>query len=166
MTLGFDASTTCVGWAIYNGIEIIDAGFVNISKLDTNKEKVLYVISELERNLHINSITGINLEAALSGFKGKMTSQQTIILLSRFNALFEYIISERFKLPVNLINVASARKKVLGKASCKGMTGKEYVLQQIDVLFPYIHKFDKLNKRNTWDAHNADMYDAVIIASY
>lgn len=164
MVLGFDASTTCCGWAFYNGQEIVDAGFIDLSRLESNKEKALHVISILETNPNMPVTSTINLEAALFGFMGGKTSQQTIIKLARFNAVFEYIMGEHWKLPVNLVSVTTARKKVFGKARVKGMTGKEYVRQQIDSRFSYVHKFDKKNTRDAWDAKNEDMYDAVVIA--
>jgi hypothetical protein len=162
--LGFDASTRTVGYAFYDGTNTIDAGFIDTSKLETNKEKSFHVISVMDANENMKSVSKINLEAALSGFMGGRTSQQTIILLARWNAVFEYIISEHWKIPVNLVSVTTARKKVFGKCRIKGMTGKEYVRQQIDARFPQVHKFDKLNKKGTWDAHNEDTYDAIITA--
>ena len=164
MVLGFDASTTCTGWAFYDGKDIVDAGFIDLSRLETNKEKALLVISVVDANPNIKVTTKVNLEAALYGFMGGRTSQQTIIKLARFNAVFEYITSEHWKLPVNLVSVTTARKTVFGKARVKGLTGKEYVRQQIDTRFPQFHKLDKLNKKGTWDAHNEDMYDAMVIS--
>lgn len=163
-TLGFDASTRIVGYAFYDGINIIDAGFIDISKMETNKEKAFHVISILDANENMKLVSKINLEAALSGFMGGKTSQQTVILLTRWNAVFEYIVSEHWAIPVNLVSVTTARKKVFGKCRVKGMTGKEYVRQQVDALFSYVHKFDKMNKKGTWDAHNEDIYDAVVMS--
>lgn len=165
MTLGFDASTSICGWAFYNGSGIIDAGFINLIKHETNKEKTLHVIDILTTNSNLQHTTRINIEAALSGFMGGRTSQQTIIKLARFNAIFEYIISEKWNIPVNLISVTTARKKVLGKCRVKGMTGKEFVKQELPKFYPEILNFEKKNKKNEWDAHNADMYDAVVIAA-
>ena len=165
MILGFDASTTCVGWAFYNGTAIKDAGFIDISKLETNKLKALHVISILDIHPLLQDTTTINLEAALSGFMGGRTSQQVIILLARFNAIFEYIVAESWKKPVNLISVTTARKKVFGKCRVKGMTGKEYVRQELPKIHPEILQFEKKNKKNGWNVHNADMYDAVVIAA-
>jgi hypothetical protein len=164
MTLGFDCSTACCGWAFWDGLKIIDAGFIELSKFKSNKDKAFHVISVLDSNPHRAGITKINLEAALSGFMGGRTSQQTIIKLARFNAVFEYIISEQWKLPVNLINVATARKAVLGKARVKGLTGKEYVQQELPKIRPEITRFEKLNTKNKWDEKNGDMYDAVVIS--
>jgi len=164
MTLGFDASTTCVGWAFWDGTNIVDAGFIDLSKLETNKAKALHVISVLESNPNMLITSKINLEAALSGFMGGRTSQQTIIKLARFNAVFEYIVSEHWKIPVHLVSVTTARKAIFGKCRIKGLTGKEYVRQQIDARFSYVHKFDKMNTKNNPDARNEDIYDGVVMA--
>lgn len=164
MTLGFDASTSCAGWAFYDGKVIVDAGFIKIDKFDTNKAKAFHVIETIEANPRISQIKGINLEAALSGFAGGFTSQQVIIMLTRFNAVFEYIISEHWALPINLVNVSTARKTVLGKARLKGVKSKEYVRAQLPKVHPEVVNFEKLNRNKEWDSHNSDMYDACVIA--
>jgi len=162
MILGLDASTSITGWSFCEGSNVIDAGFLNISKFETNKEKGRFVIDFLSKHPQIPFVDHANLEAALSGFGGGLTSQQTIITLSRWNAIFEYMMSEYFKFPIILCNVNSMRKKVFGKAGIKGIKPKEYVKQQIPLIVPYIEKFEKLNRDGNWDAHNSDMYDAVV----
>jgi hypothetical protein len=164
MTLGFDASMSTCGWAFVENGEIKDCGFIDISKYPTNKEKALHVIQILNSNTLIKSVDKINLEAALSGFAGGFTSQQVIIKLARFNALFEYIISEHWNLPVNLLSVNTARKQVFGKCRIKGIKSKDFVFKEIHAKFPDIKKFEKVNKKNNWDIKNADMFDAIVIA--
>lgn len=163
MTLGFDASTTTCGWAFYNGKSIEDAGFIDLSKEETNKGKAFLVISTLASNPNLSKVTTIHLEAALSGFMRGRTSQQVVIKLARFNAVFEYIISEEWALPVNLIAVTTARKKVFGKCRVKGIEPKEYVKQQLSMKLD-LTKFDKLNKLGEWNVKNSDMYDAMVMA--
>jgi len=166
MTLGLDASTSVVGWAFSENSDIIDAGYIDISKQETNKDKTFFVIQELEKNQHLQKISHINLEAALSGFAGGFTSQQVIIKLSRFNAVFEYIISEKWKFPIHLINVNTARKKVLGKARQKGLKSKEFVKQELPKIVPYIHQFDKINKIGNVDKRMNDVWDAIVMSLY
>jgi hypothetical protein len=167
MILGLDASTSIVGWAFADGESVVDAGFINVSKFETNKEKGSNVIKFLVNNPHIKHITHINLEAALSGFGGGMTSQQTIITLSRWNAVFEYMLGEYIpSAPVRLCNVNTMRKKVLGAARVKGMKPKEYVKLRLPCVVPNLKQFEKLNRKNEWDAHNSDMYDAIVCALY
>jgi hypothetical protein len=163
MVLGFDASTSVCGWAFYNGVDIVDAGFIDLSRFETNKEKAFHVISILETNPNLSVMTKVNLEAALSGFFRGRTSQQTIIKLARFNAVFEYIISEHWAIPVNLVSVTTARKSVFGKCRIKGVEPKVYVKSQLSLLVD-LKKFDKLNTRGGWDVHNSDMYDAMVMA--
>jgi len=166
MTLGFDASTSVVGWAFSDGGNIIDAGYIDISKQETNKDKAFFVIHELEKNPNLSKIDHINMEAALSGFMGGGTQQQVIILLARFNAVFEYIITERWNKPVHLLNVSTMRKKVLGKARIKGMKGKDYVKEFLPKIVPNIKQFEKTNKIGNWDKRNGDTYDAIVAALY
>lgn len=163
MTLGFDASTTTCGWAFYNNVTILDAGFIDLSKMETNKEKAFHVLTALQFNPYLIETSEINLEAALSGFMRGRTSQQVVIKLARFNAVFEYIVAETLKIPVNLISVTTARKTVFGKCRVKGIDPKEYVKQQLSLKLD-LTKFDKLNKIGNWDQRNSDMYDAMVIA--
>ena len=164
MILGLDASCSCVGWAFAETGSIVDAGFLNISKLDTNKEKGNFVINFLLTHPLIHQINHINLEAALSGFGGGLTSQQTIITLSRWNAILEYMLGENLPIPIPVVlcNVNTMRKKVFGKARIAGIKPKEYVKSQVPLVAPNINKFEKLNRNGEWDTHNSDMYDAVV----
>jgi hypothetical protein len=166
IVLGIDASTSIVGWAFSNDKLIIDAGFLNISKIETNKEKGKFVIDFLSKHPHINRVNHINLEAALSGFGGGRTSQQTLITLSRWNAILEYMMSENFKFPIVLCNVNTMRKKVFGKARINGIKPKEYVKSQIPLIVSNITQFEKLNRYGDWDSHNSDTYDAIVCALY
>lgn len=163
---GIDASTSFVGWSFSENENIIDGGFLNISKLETNKAKGLFVIEFLKKHYLIEKTNHINLEAALSGFGNGMTSAQTIITLSRWNAIFEYMLGENFKFPVILCNVNTMRKKVFGKARIKGIKPKEYVKQQLPLIVKDLKKFDKMNRNGDWDVHNSDMYDAMVAALY
>lgn len=164
MILGLDASTKTVGFAFYNDNKIVDAGFVDISKCETNKEKSFYFISKIESNVNLSQSNVINLEAALSGFMQGKSKAQTIITLTRFNAVFEYILSENLNKKINLVSVTTARKSVFGKCRIKGMSGKEYVKDILPKIHPEVKQFEKNNTKNEWDARNADMYDACVMA--
>lgn len=164
--LGLDASTTVVGWAIQTDGIVQDAGFIDISKKETNKEKGLLVIETIQNHPLFHEIDHVNLEAALSGFAGGFTSQQVIIKLSRWNAILEYMLEEKWHRKVVLCNVNTMRKKVLGKARIKGMKPKEYVKQELPKIVKHLAKFNRLNKKGTWDKHNGDMYDAIVAALF
>lgn len=164
--LGLDSSTSVTGWAFCENGKIIDAGFVDTKKLENTKDKTLRVISELDKHPLIKKLTFINLEAALSGFAGGFTSQQVIITLARHNAVFEYIINEHYKVPVNLLSVNTMRKQLFGKCRIKGVKSKEFVKTELEKLMPDVKQFAVLNKKNNWDEKNGDMYDAIVCALY
>ena len=164
--LGLDSSTSVTGWAFSNDGKVLDAGYIDTKKLETTKEKTYFVISELEKNSLIKDITVINLEAALSGFAGGFTSQQTIIMLARHNAVFAYIIEEHFKIKVNLLSVNTMRKQLFGKCRIKGVKSKDFVKAELELLYPDVCKFTVLNKKGNWDERNGDMYDGIVCALY
>ena len=161
---GIDASTKCVGWSFSNDGNILNAGFIDISKLNTIKEKCFCVISLLKDK--INDTHHINLESPLLGFGFGKSSQQTIVKLIKFNGLLEYLLSEEFKIPVNLINVNSARKKVIGMARIKGLSGKELVKQELPKIILDLFRFDVLNKKGNIDKRIEDVRDAIIMCLY
>jgi len=162
--LGIDASTRVVGWAFSNDDVISDAGFIDISKTETNKEKCFCVISLLKDK--IDDTHHINLEAPLLGFGFGKSSQQTIIKLIKFNGLLEYLLSEEFKISVNLINVNTARKKVIGMARIKGISSKELVKQELPKIVTDLFRFDVLNKKGKVDKRIEDVRDAIIMSLY
>jgi hypothetical protein len=125
----------------------------------------LLIISILDTNPLIKKITTINLEAALSGFAFGGATQQIIIKLARFNAVFEYIMQEHYKVPINLLNVNTLRKKVFGKCRIKGIKSKEFVKMQLGVRMD-LSKWDKKKKNGKWDDKNFDMYDAIVASLY
>ena len=62
VTLGLDASTTCVGYAFTQDKKILDMGFIDIKKEKTPKEKVEKVLGFLNKNSYIDDVfnkTGI-----------------------------------------------------------------------------------------------------------
>ena len=164
VSLGFDASSTCVGWAFTENGKILDCGFIDISDISGNRAKAWYVIEKLHDHALISKVEQINLESSLSGFGGP-ANRSVVILLARWNAIFEYVLEDHFKRSINLVNVATARKQVFGKASSPGLKPKEYVKVMIESKFdmkPWI----VLNRNKVPDKKNEDTYDAVVMSLY
>ena len=164
ISLGFDASSTTVGFAFTQDKKILDAGFIDISKVSGNRAKAWHVIDYLKAHPLIGSVDQINLEGSLAGFSGP-SSRTVVIMLARWNAIFEYVLQEHYKKPVNLVNVNTARKQVFGKAKIKGMKPKPYVKMMLDKLYnmtPWL----VYNKIKNVDKRCEDTYDAVVIALY
>ena len=134
VTLGLDASTTCVGYAFTEDKKILDMGFIDIKKEKTPKDKVQKVLEFLNNISYIDDVNNINIEDNLSGFAGGRTSQQVIIKLAKFNAILCFML-ENFEYNVNSINPMTARKQVFGKARVKGKKAKQFVQEEIEKMY-------------------------------
>ena len=164
VTLGLDASTTCVGYAFTEDKKILDMGFIDIKKEKTPKDKVQKVLDFLHKSPYIDSVMDINIEDNLSGFAGGRTSQQVIIKLAKFNAILCFML-ENFEYNVNSINPMTARKQVFGKARVKGKKAKEFVQEEIEKMYN-TKKWCKETTRGNWDKRNIDMYDGLVMSLF
>ena len=162
--LGLDLSTTTCGFAYSTDTnEILDAGFIDISEVSDYKEKAKLIISKLDESSNVFDI--INLEAALGGWSGGGGSMQTIIKLARWNAVFEYILSENYSIPINLDNAVTMRKQVLGKSYITGIKPKEYVKSELEKRYD-LKKYLVINQRGNEDKRMEDIRDAIICSLY
>jgi len=164
VTLGLDASTTCVGYAFTEDKKILDMGFIDIKKEKTPKDKVQKVLDFLHQISYIDSVDDINIEDNLSGFAGGRTSQQVIIKLAKFNAILCFML-ENFEYNVHSINPMTARKQVFGKARVKGKKAKQFVQEEIEKMYN-TNKWCKETTRGNWDKRNIDMYDGLVMSLY
>jgi len=165
VTLGLDASTTCVGYAFTQDKKILDMGFIDIKKETTPKDKVQKVLDFLNKSPYIDNTININIEDNLSGFAGGRTSQQVIVKLAKFNAILCFMLEEIFQMEVNSINPMTARKNVFGKARIKGKKAKEFVQEQIEKMYN-TKKWCKETTRGNWDKRNIDMYDGLVMSLF
>ena len=164
VTLGLDASTTCVGYAFTQDKKILDMGFIDIKKETTPKDKVQKVLDFLHKSSYIDNVFDINIEDNLSGFAGGRTSQQVIIKLAKFNAILCFML-ENFDFKVNNINPMTARKNVFGKARVKGKKAKQFVQEEIEKMYN-TKKWCKKTTRGNWDKRNIDMYDGLVMSLF
>ena len=165
VTLGLDASTTCVGYAFTEDKKILDMGFIDIKKEQTPKDKVQKVLDFLNKSPYIDNTIDINIEDNLSGFAGGRTSQQVIVKLAKFNAILCFMLEEIFQMEVNSINPMTARKNVFGKARIKGKKAKEFVQEQVEKMYN-TKKWCKETTRGNWDKRNIDMYDGLVMSLF
>ena len=165
VSLGLDASTTCVGYAFTKDKKILDMGFIDIKKEKTPKDKVEKVLGKLNESSYINDVIDINIEDNLSGFAGGRTSQQVIIKLAKFNAILCFMLEEMFDMNVNNINPMTARKNVFGKARVKGKKAKQFVQEEIEKMYN-TKKWCKETSRGNWDKRNIDMYDGLVMSLF
>ena len=159
--LGLDVSTTTIGYAFTKNKKILDMGFIDIKKQTSIQEKAYYAMDILESKEY--EIDKIQIEDNLSGFQGGRTSQQVIIKLAKFNAVFCFILENSMEVEVTSINPNTARKKVFGKARVKGVKAKDYVKSKIDEMYD-TKKWCKTTTRGNFDSRNIDSYDALVMS--
>ena len=165
VTLGLDASTTCVGYAFTKDKKILDMGFIDIKKETTPKDKVQKVLDFLHKSSYIDNVFDINIEDNLPGFAGGRTSQQVIIKLAKFNAILCFMLEEMFDFTVHNINPMTARKNVFGKARVKGIKAKDLVKMKIEEMYD-TSKWCRETSRGNWDKRNIDMYDGLVMSLF
>ena len=165
VSLGLDASTTCVGYAFTKDKKILDMGFIDIKKEKTPKEKVFRVLDILNKNSYIDETYKINVEDNLQGFAGGRTSQQVIVKLAKFNAVLCFVLEDMLEMEVHNINPMTARKNVFGKARVKGIKAKDLVKMKIEEMYD-TKKWCKKTSRGNWDKRNIDMYDGLVMSLF
>ena len=165
VTLGLDASTTCVGYAFTENKKILDMGFIDIKKFTNYKEKAFFVLTEINKSSYIDDTININVEDNLSGFAGGRTSQQVIVKLAKFNAVLCFVIEDTFDIEVKNVNPMTARKQAFGKARVKGVKAKDFVKRQVEELYD-TKKWCKHTTRGNWDKRNIDAYDGLVMSLF
>ena len=165
VTLGLDASTTCVGYAFTEDKKILEMGFIDIKKQTTHKEKTFYVLTRINESPYIDKTVDINIEDNLSGFAGGRTSQQVIVKLAKFNAVLCYVVEDTFDIEVKNVNPMTARKQAFGKARVKGVKAKDFVKRQVEELYD-TKKWCKHTIRGNWDKRNIDAYDGLVMSLF
>ena len=163
VVLGLDVSTNTIGYAFTENKKILDMGFIDISKQKTIKDKSYQALEILDDNMNIDKTEKIIVEDSLSGFASGFTSMQTIIKLSKFNAVMCFLLEWKYDIEIELINPNTARKAVFGKARQKGKKAKDFVKEQVEQKFKP-NGFIKINKRGNPDKRNIDAYDALVCA--
>lgn len=162
--LGLDISSTVVGYCISSSKKkIIDAGYIDIQKQKTTKNKAQAVVEYLDPHSFDPSV--IIVEDTLSGFGGGRTSQQTIVKLAKCNAVISFVIEAMYEIDVDHVNVSTLRKAVFGKSREKGVDSKTFVREQLEKKID-LSEFIVYNSRKNYDKRNYDMLDATVASLY
>lgn len=165
-SLGLDASTSTCGFAFTDeNRKILHAGFIDLTKLGTNREKAWGIINQLKTEPLWDKVDRVVLESALSGFSGP-SSRTVVIKLARFSATLQYVLEDTFGLDkLVLVNATTARKQLFGKARIRGTKPKIFVDAELSKLYdisPWIIK----NRIGNIDKRMEDVKDAIVIATY
>ncbi len=112
MLLSLDISTSCTGYCVFDENELIDIGYINLSKHKGLFEKAACVKSEIINLDDRYNIEKVVVEENLQAFRPGLSSAKTLMTLAQFNGVVRWICHERLEVPVEAINVNTARKSV------------------------------------------------------
>lgn len=148
MILALDISTSCTGYCLFDENELVDIGYINLSKHKGLYEKAAHVknkIIELDDQYHIDKVI---VEENLQAFRPGLSSAKTLMTLAQFNGVVRWICHERLEVPVESINVNSARKNVGLKIDRKNKekNTKQQVLEWVSLDIPEIEWPTKILK--------------------
>ena len=148
MLLALDISTSCTGYCIFDEDKLIDIGSINLSKHKGLFDKATQVKSDIIKLNKKHAITHVAVEENLQAFRPGLSSAKTLMTLAQFNGVVRWICHERLEVPVEAINVNTARKSVGLKIDKKdkSKTTKEKVLDWVSADDPSIRWPTKILK--------------------
>lgn len=133
MLLALDISTSCTGYCLFDENGLVDIGSIDLSKHKGLFEKANHVKNKIIEIDDQYCIDVVAVEENLQAFRPGLSSAKTLMTLAQFNGVVRWICHERLEVPVEAINVNSARKNVGLKIDRKdkSKTTKEKVLEWV-----------------------------------
>lgn len=164
--LGFDVSSTTVGWSIINimdddSLQYVVSGYLKPSKKGTIFDRLNDLKTKAQSIISQYKPTNIALEEIISYMPGK-SSAKTIITLAVFNRTLGMAAFEYLGASPALLNVMSIRH---GLKKNKDLPSKdqmpELVANHLNIDFPY-----QYNRKNEIKTESYDEADGIAVALY
>ena len=112
MLLSLDISTSCTGYCLFDEDVLVDIGYINLSKHKGLFEKANHVKNYITYLKGKHPIKNIAVEENLQAFRPGLSSAKTLMTLAQFNGVVRWICYETLNVPVESINVNTARKTI------------------------------------------------------
>jgi len=162
MILGLDLSTSIIGLCVVDP----DGEICHQEHIDLRKEKSFLnkVAHAKEKILHLIKAGGIEdvwIEQSLQAFRPGFSSAKTLLTLSKFGGIMEWIIFEKTGITPQYIGASSARK-TCGITVSRGEKGKEVVMRfLLDKEPSFVVEYTTYGNIKK---HFYDIADAIVIA--
>jgi Holliday junction resolvasome RuvABC endonuclease subunit len=164
--LGFDVSSTTIGWCVLeldestNKITFIKAGTLKPTKKGTMVERIVDTRSKVETIIKDNKPDDIAIEELIK-FMPKSTAT-TVVVLSVFNMMTCVAAHDYLSKVPNIYNVLSIRHGLKISKDCpKKEDMPELVANHLEITFPY-----EYNKKGMIKEESLDKADGVAAALY
>ena len=162
MILGLDLSTSIIGMCIVDkeGNTFLQE-YIDLRKEKTFFDKVRLAKKEILSTIRVNRITDIWIEQSLQAFRPGFSSAKTLLTLSKFGGIMEWIINEDTGITPQYIGASSARKRC-GITVPRGEKGKDVVMRfLLDTDPTFVVEY---TKHGNIKKHFYDIADALVIA--
>ncbi len=162
MILGLDLSTSIIGLCVVDkGGNIFYKDYIDLRKEKTFFDKVEVAKDRILSTIRKNRISDVWIEQSLQAFRPGFSSAKTLLTLSKFGGIIEWIIYEGTGISPQYIGASSARKKC-GITVPRGEKGKEVVMRfLLDKEPSFVVEY---TKHGNIKKHFYDIADAIVIA--
>jgi len=170
--LAIDISTTITGFCVFdNEGKPIHFSNVEMTKVSDFFHKVNLIKRHLYDLKFTFNITKVVIEESLQAFRAGSSSAKTLFKLSKFNGIIQWICHNDLEVPINSLNVNSARKL----AGIKVNRGSDvstkdqilnYVINETGEFFDWPTKILKSGPRKGFEIYDKccyDMADAYVV---
>jgi Holliday junction resolvasome RuvABC endonuclease subunit len=165
--LGFDASSTTIGYSILswdettNNISFVKAGYIKPKKKGSIIERIVDTRNQVQRVIVAAQPDYISIEEIIQFMKGKSTAK-TIIMLTTFNRMICLTAYDYLGKEPTLYSVMTIRH---GLKTGKDLPKKEempaLVAQHLGITFPY-----EYNKKGSIKVESYDKADGIAVGLY
>lgn len=163
--LGFDASSTTIGWCILhfddvtNDISFVAADYLKPIKKGSIIERIVDTRDKINKIITLAKPDYVAIEEIVQFMKGKSTAK-TIIMLTTFNRMIGLAVYDALKKEPTMYSVMTIRH---GLKENKIFPKKEdmpaLVSKHLGITFPY-----EYNKKNKLKVENYDKADGIAVA--
>lgn len=168
MILGLDISSETIGWAILNGEDLIDYGFIKPNKKGSIEERLHSSIVEIDEIYNKYKPNIISVEE-ISKFMEGFSQANTIITLTTFNRVICYHLFVLSGIPPLRFMPATIRSKIRKRYNRKNKLKKDDVCALLKEKFSiktytYVPKSGKNRGQIVERKENKDITDAIAVA--
>lgn len=164
--LGFDVSSTTIGWSLLNidddkVITLIKSGWIKPIKKGSIIERLIDTRDKIKNIIEDSKPDDIGIEDIIQFMQGKSTAK-TIITLTTFNRMVCLLAYDYLGRSPTLFNVMSIRHGLkINNIFPKKEDMPELVAKHLGITFPY-----ETNKKGKLKEENFDMADGIAVALY
>ena len=163
MLLGFDISTSVIGFSAFNlEGELVELDCVKFKDKQSIFEKLAF-FEEKIKHYKSAEIKYIGIEEPLKKFSGRFSNADTISKLNFFNGMISSYLYLTFKVEPQYLNVSTARKTSFPELNMKTPEIKHEVWKKVVECEPQINwKYSKITGKLMDE--NYDMSDSYVIS--